>query len=50
MGLLPLLIYHSFSAGIDIRRQNLTSNVNPRTERVDMDPGINLPVYLHIDL
>ena len=50
MGLLPLLIYYSFSAGIDIRRQNLTSNVNPRTERVDMNPGINLPAYLHIDL
>ena len=30
----PLYIFHSFSAGIDFRRQILTSKVDPRTERV----------------
>ena len=34
MGLRPLYIRNSFSAGNDFKRQNLTSKVDPRTERV----------------
>ena len=34
MGLRPLCIFNSLSAGIDYRRQTLTSIVDPRTERV----------------
>ena len=35
MGLRPLEIFYFFSAGIDVRRQILTSNIRPRTKRVD---------------
>ena len=34
MGLWSLYICHSFSAGIDCRRQTLTSIVDPRDERI----------------
>ena len=32
MGLRPLLMFYSFSAGIDFRCQNLTSKVDPRAD------------------
>ena len=35
MGLRPLEMFNSFGAGTDFRRQNLTSKVDPRIERVD---------------
>ena len=35
MGIRPLYICYSFSMGIDFRRQNLTSNVGQRAERVN---------------
>ena len=38
IGLQPLIIFYSFCAGIDFRRQNLTSKVVPRTERVNVYP------------
>ena len=35
MGVRSLYIFNSFSVGIDIRRQNLTSKVGPRAKRVN---------------
>ena len=34
MGLRPVEIFYSFSAGVEFRRQNLTSKFGSRTERV----------------
>ena len=44
MGLWPLEISYSFSAGIDFRRQNLTSKVGPRAERVNISISILISI------
>ena len=44
MGLWPLEISYSFSAGIDFRRQNLTSKVGSRAERVNISISILISI------
>ena len=48
MGLRLLYIFISFSAGIDFRRQNLTSKVGPRTGKINMADHLNS--WLELDL
>ena len=55
MGLRPLYYVYSYSVGINFRRQNLTSKVDPRavrvdpfnTEAVDLYGGIRINTPVH---
>ena len=59
MGLRPLEIFYSFRAGIDFRRQILTSKVGPRFERAKLlfqtslgyinpfNPEFTIVIFIH---